>query len=342
MTALVGKLIGKREEAGVHETFNILFTSAGRRVELVGLFRKALEACSLQGTLVTADLKPSAPAHRAGDVAVLVPPVSAPDYIPRLKELCKEHCIRLLVPLIDTELHLLAPLKDEFAALGTTLLVSSVAVTELSLDKRRTHDFFVAAGIPCPALLEPSGIAADAYPLLLKPAQGSSSNGVYKIRNERELRFFMEYVPEAILQPLLKGEEYTLDIFADTEGKVRCVVPRLRLETRAGEISKGVTVRNPALIEAGKQVVEALPGAFGPITVQCFLGADGAISFIEINPRFGGGFPLSAAAGADYPRWIIEMLLGMVSDISNDGWRDGVAMLRYDQAFYVDRACLEN
>ncbi len=124
---------------------------------------------------------------------------------------------------------------------------------------------------------------------------------------------------------------------ADFPGKVRCVVPRLRIETRAGEISKGITVKNPLLIAAGKTVVEALPGAVGCITVQCFLTPDDQIKFIEINPRFGGGFPLSFEAGADFPRWIIEMMLGREADISIDGWKDGVVMLRYDDAIFVTK-----
>src|SRR5208337_2093698 len=125
------------------------------------------------------------------------------------------------------------------------------------------------------------------------------------------------------------------DILADFAGRVRCVVPRLRMETRTGEISKGMTVKNRALIDAGKRVVEALPGAMGCITVQCFLTPQGEIQFIEINPRFGGGFPLSAQAGADFPRWIIELMLGRNPQIALDGWTDGLLMLRYDEAVFV-------
>lgn len=121
----------------------------------------------------------------------------------------------------------------------------------------------------------------------------------------------------------------------DFQGQVRCVVPRLRIETRAGEISKGVTVKNSALIAAGKKVVELLPGALGCITAQCFLTPNNEIKFIEINPRFGGGFPLSLQAGADFPRWIIEMMLGKDPEIAIDGWHDGIVMLRYDDAIFV-------
>jgi carbamoyl-phosphate synthase large subunit len=94
------------------------------------------------------------------------------------------------------------------------------------------------------------------------------------------------------------------------------------------------------VIDACKKAVDALPGALGCITVQCFVLPDGEVVFIEINPRFGGGFPLSARAGADFPRWIVEMMLGKNSEIQLDGWQDGVVMLRYDEAIFVTKEML--
>jgi carbamoyl-phosphate synthase large subunit len=112
-------------------------------------------------------------------------------------------------------------------------------------------------------------------------------------------------------------------------------VPRRRLETRAGEISKGYTVRDPELERWGRRVAERLPGAWGPITLQCFRRPDQSLAFIEINPRFGGGFPLAWRAGADYPRWLLEWALGLPSTASAEAWRGNVAMLRYDDAVFV-------
>ena len=324
--------------------FNFLFTSAGRRVSLIRSFRAALDSLGLQGKLVTADLQKNAPAPFIADVRELVPRVSDPAYIPTLLDICRRHDIHLLVPLIDTELHLLAPHRQRFAEIGVTLLVSSEEVNHLTLDKRSTHDFFRKSGILTPAILDLTSIlAADnsSYPYLLKPAQGSCSVGVTKVRNEEELRFFLSYVQEPIVQELIRGEEYTLDILVDFSGKVRCVVPRLRIETRAGEVSKGMTVNNPAIIAAGKKVAEALPGALGCITAQCFLTPENEIVFIEINPRFGGGFPLACAAGADFPKWIIQMVRKEEPEICLDGWQDGLVMLRYDEAIFVTKEMVE-
>lgn len=319
--------------------FNILFTSAGRRVSLIRNFRTALDSLDLNGKLVTADLKNNAPAPFVADVQERVPRVTDPTYIPCLKEICRRHDIKLVVPLIDTELHLLAPHRAEFADMGVTLIVSTPEVSEICFDKRSTSKFFKSIGVKTPNILDPDVILADphaGYPFLLKPSTGSCSVGVTKIRNSRELEFFRDYVSDPIVQELINGQEYTLDILVDFEGKVRSVVPRLRIETRAGEVSKGLTVKNPAIIDAGRHVAESLPGALGCITAQCFLTPEGEIVFIEINPRFGGGFPLSAAAGADFPRWIIEMMLNTYQNRPIDDWQDNLAMLRYDEGIFVD------
>jgi carbamoyl-phosphate synthase large subunit len=324
----------------MNANFNILFSSAGRRVALIKQFKKSLNHLGLSGGIVTTDLKKNAPAAFISDVHEYVPKVTDSSYVATLKDICKKHQIKLLVPLIDNELNTLSLHKQDFEAIGTTVLVSSHETNEICFDKRNTYNFFKTAGIQTPEILKSEDILVDPeakYPFLIKPADGSSSIGVIKIENSRELEFFKDYIPNAIIQEFVVGQEYTLDILVDFQGKVRCVVPRLRVETRAGEISKGITVKNPALIAAGKKVVELLPGAVGCITVQCFLTSHNEIKFIEINPRFGGGFPLSFQAGADFPHWIIEMMLGKEPVITIDGWQDGLAMLRYDDAIFVTK-----
>ena len=323
---------------------NILFTSAGRRVSLVRRFRKAMQDLGVTGKLVSTDLQKNAPASFVADIRELVPRVSDPAYLDELKHICLRHSIDLVIPLIDTELHLLSSVKREFADMGVTLLVSSPEVTDICFDKRKTAEFFRQIGVQSPEILDADVILNDPdanYPFLMKPANGSSSAGVTKIRNARELEFFKDYIANAILQEYIFGEEYTLDVLVDLQGRVCSVIPRLRIETRAGEVSKGMTVKNQAIIAAGKKVVEALPGAVGCITVQCFLTHESDIKFIEINPRFGGGFPLAAEAGADFPRWIIEMMLGIERTHAIDNWQDGLVMLRYDDAVFVTRDTIQ-
>lgn len=324
--------------------FNILFTSVGRRVSLVRYFKKTLKDLNLTGKIVTADLQKHAPASFIADENEPVPRVTHPDYINSLKDICRKHYIKLLIPLIDTELILLAQHKEEFAQMGVVVLVSSTETNEISFDKRKTAGFFVKNGFQTANIVDIDQVLNDTkakYPFIMKPANGSCSIGVTRINSLRELQFFTDYVDNPVLQELIVGDEYTLDVLVDFQGRVRSVVPRLRMETRAGEVSKGMTVKNPKIIAAGKNVAEALPGALGCLTVQCFLTPAGDIKFIEINPRFGGGVPLAIEAGADFPRWIIEMMLGRNPGFDIDDWRDGVVMLRYDDEVFVTKEMIE-
>jgi carbamoyl-phosphate synthase large subunit len=286
---------------------------------------------------VTADMQSMVACRFVSDAHEIVPSVDDPHYIERLRDICTRHDIRLVVPLIDTELQLLARHRDAFGASGVTLLISSPETVETTFDKRRTHGFFVANGIATPRLYPAECLDHNDidFPVMVKPACGSGSVGASKAASARELAQRVESMPDAMVQEFIAGDEYTLDILVDFRGTVRSVVPRKRLAVRAGEVSTGVTVKHDALIAEGRRVAELLSGARGPITLQCFVTGDGDITFIEINPRFGGGFPLSAAAGADFSRWIVEWVLGCDPPIGLDAWQDGLYMLRYDEGLFV-------
>ncbi len=323
---------------------NILFTSSGRRVALIQHFKRTLQALNLEGKIVTADLNKHAPTVFISDINEQVPRVTDPGYLPLLLEICQKHDIKLLIPLIDTELLLLSENKQLFEDIGVVVLVCSPEANRICRNKNNTAAFFKSIGIDTPEIYQPEDILSNKgtdYPFLIKPFDGSCSIGVEKVRSRSELEFYSSHVNNPILQEFIEGEEYTVDAFVDFNGKVRSVVPRLRLETRAGEVSKGITVKNKLIIDTTKSVAEQLPGALGCLTIQCFLTHEGDLKYIEINPRFGGGFPLSIAAGADFPRWIIEMMLGRDPIIEIDGWQDGTVMLRYDDAIFTTRDKIE-
>jgi len=315
--------------------FNVLFTSVGRRVSLVRLFRKSLSEQNIPHKLVGADKSPLAPASKEVDKFYLVPGVDSKEYIPTLLEICKNEEIDLLVPLIDPELPVISRNKEKFKEQATTAMISSPQTIEIAMSKLKTSQFFKNQGLPAlPSYhyQEQSWREKLSFPLMLKPDQGSASKGVYKIDNEKELEVLASRISQPIIQPLIKGREYTSDLFIDFQGKVRCVVPRLRIEVRAGEVSKGMTVRNENLISLIKKAGEALPGAFGVINIQAFEDLEGNFYLAEINPRFGGGYPLSYHAGADFPCWLYLMLKerDKFETINTDTWKENLVMLRYD------------
>lgn len=162
--------------------------------------------------------------------------------------------------------------------------------------------------------------------------------GNYVINNRDELAAFGRRVRDPIVQEFVEGVEHTLDVYTGFDGKPRCVVPRRRLEVRTGEVSKALIVKNPAIMAIGCAVAEVLRECRGVITVQCIVTRRGRIRVIEINPRFGGGVPLSIQAGADFPRWILSELIGKQPRIGATAFRDDLAMLRFDESVFVRNA----
>ncbi len=167
--------------------------------------------------------------------------------------------------------------------------------------------------------------------------------GVCRAQDREEMEFYLRRIKDPMVEIELTGIEYTVNFYVSRKGRVVSAVPHQRMEVRAGEVSKGVTVKHGGLMETARRLGEALPQAFGAMNFQCFLGVDGVARITEINGRFGGGYPLAYHAGADFPRWLIEAALGREVDRPEyfDQWDDGCTMLRYDDAVYVKKSELE-
>lgn len=322
---------------------NILFTSSGRRVSLIKKFRETMQEKGFIGKIITADLKVSAPTAFHSDRHYKVPRVSEENYLNKLLSICKLEDINLLIPLIDTELLLLSKNRRMFEELGVRLLISSTELNEIASDKVVTFKYFTENNIETPKVYTQEELKKEEYsfPLLIKPRNGSSSNGVNKINNKKELDFFRTYIPNAMVQEFICGEEYTIDVMTDFHGNIKTIVPRQRIETRSGEVSKGITSKDLEIINATERVIKKLPGPVGCITLQCFKTVDGKVVFIEINPRFGGGIPLSIEAGANFPLWTIEASQEEIFEQFDFSWKDNLTMLRYDEAIFTENGLNE-
>ncbi len=319
----------------------MLFTCVGRRVELVNGFRRAADNLAIKLEVHGADATRLSPAMHLVDKGHIVPGITTGGYIEALIELVRRARIELLVPLIDPELPLLAAAVERFADVGCLALVSSESVVQTCTDKLATFELLRRSGIDTPKTW-PWGDAVKRkkhrFPLFLKPRAGSAGMGNYTVRTVDELRTFGRRVPDAIVQEFVDGAEHTLDVYTGFDGRPRCVVPRKRIEVRTGEVSKGLIVKDPAIMAVGKQVAQALGGCRGVVTVQCIVTPKGRIRVIEINPRFGGGAPLSIHAGADFPKWILAEFVGKRVRINPTGFRNDIAMLRYDESVFFPRA----
>lgn len=322
----------------------MLLTCIGRRVELLRAFQRAGESLGIRLEIHGADATPLSPAIQLVEYPHFVPEIDSGRYIDALADIIQREKIDLLIPLIDSELPVIASAVKRFSELGCRALVSSESVVNVCRDKLLTYRKLTEAGIDTP--VTSLWIAAveqkrHRFPYFLKPRSGSAAKGNYLIHTLDELRTFGARVKNAIVQEFVDGAEHTLDVYVDFEGRVRCVVPRKRLEVRTGEVSKGLIVKDPAIMAVGQRVAEKLGECRGVITVQCIVTPQGRIRVIEINPRFGGGAPLSIHAGADFPKWILQEMLGQRPRINPTGFRDDVAMLRYDESVFVQKASKE-
>ncbi len=321
-------------------TLRILFTCAGRRVELLRAFRRAGRALRCRLEIHAADSSPLAPALYHADRAHSLPPVDAPAFARRLLALLRKQAIDLLVPLSDLELPVLADLAPRIVRAGCTPLISAPRVVDICRDKIKTFCLLRGAGIDTPDTWTWAQVRRrrrHRFPYFLKPRFGSAAVGNFVIRNRRELEALTRRVRDPILQEYVPGTEHTLDVYTGFDGAPRCVVPRRRIEVRGGEVSKATVVKDPSVIEAGYRVADALEDGRGLLTVQCMVTADRRVRVIEINPRFGGGVPLAIRAGADFPRWILAELIGRTPRIDPDGYRDGMTMLRFDDSVFLPR-----
>jgi carbamoyl-phosphate synthase large subunit len=219
------------------------------------------------------------------------------------------------------------------------VLVSTLEVIDICQDKRKTYRFLINNSFDTPLTMSIRTALSKRnlnWPCFLKPWDGYASRGNAIVKNRKELLFFSKRIPNPICQEFIKGTEYTCDVYVDSDMKVRCVVPRKRIEVRVGEVSKGQVVKNTRIINQAAQLVEKLGAGPGVITLQLSLTENGSMKFIEINPRFGGGAPLSIKAGADFPKWILQELTGEKTKISFDGFKDKLIMLRYDDEVWLE------
>jgi carbamoyl-phosphate synthase large subunit len=318
----------------MHE-MNIMITAASRRVPLISAFMQALKNLGLRGNVITTDMNRLSPGLYFSDKHYLVPLATDGEYVPTLKSIAFKERVHLLIPTIDDELPILGSQADSFLAMGVRVVVSSHQTGLICNDKRLTAEFLEGKGIPVAKTWLPAELNFSelTYPLFLKPRSGRGSVGAHMIYGERDLRFYLEEVPDPVVQEYLHGREFTIDVLADFNGKVISAVPRERLVVRSGVTDRGQTWANSQMIELGARTAEALE-IRGPANIQVKWHQEKATIF-EVNPRFSGGIPLTIAAGADFPSWLIEMRCGRRVKPCLGKFVDGLVMVCYETAIFL-------
>jgi carbamoyl-phosphate synthase large subunit len=319
----------------------VLVTSAGRRTSLIRGFLDAVSGID-GGRVYASDADPLAPGLFVADKGMVLPPLAVPGYEEDLISVCEHEGIGLVVPTIDTELPILSKISEELAAVGAMALVSAPAVIAMSRDKGLTEDVFAASGIATPRSYPLESIGDLDLPdrVFIKPRSGSASVGAHVVERA-DIATVVAMVDDPIIQDYVDAAEITVDALLDLHGNVIHMVPRIRIKTVGGESIQGVTMPDepirPWLL--GVLAVVGGLGGVGPITVQAFL-TEGSPTLVEVNPRFGGGFPLTLQAGGDYPAWIISMVSGDELTPRLGEYRRLLFMTRFLDEIYVDSATL--
>jgi carbamoyl-phosphate synthase large subunit len=308
----------------------VLFTCAGQRVDIVQAFAAA------GATTVAVDLNELAPALYAADIHATVPAVDDPGYAPSLRSLVESHGVELIVPLADLDHRVLAAHRD---ALGALVLLAGPETITLCEDKYAAHRFFEAHDVPSPPTWLRDELPAELeYPVLVKARRGFGSRHIYRANDREELDFYLRRTPaESMIQQVCKGEEFSIDVFSDLEGRCLGAVPRTMIESKGGESIKGMTINDADLIEHGCFVAQTM-GIAGPANIQCFREPDGSLPVTDVNPRFGGGFPLPTAAGSGYPELALALARGERPEPRLGDFRAGVIMTRFFSQVILERS----
>lgn len=293
----------------------------------------------LESHIIGIDCSSTAPAAYLVDEFIRVPRCDDARFLGTTVDLCRREKVSLLVPTIDTELAFYAEHRRDFIAMGTVVAISSPETIEICADKGESNRWLVKNGFPTVRQGAPQDVLQRpsdwVFPLIAKPSRGSASIGVKILDSVATLENLSTASNGLVIEELAPGNEHTVNVFVDQRGHCICAVPHRRLEVRAGEVSKGVTVKHSGIMEVVSQVAGQLPGAYGPLNIQGFLDSHNTFRITEINARFGGGYPLAYKAGADFPGWLLKEWLGQPLPPVMDSWEDGLTMLRYDSAVFL-------
>ena len=313
---------------------NIYFPNVGRRCELVSLFKNSLPQLS-PGLIWGSDPNPLAPALQIVDRCVNLPYPTDSSFSAHLIEFLKKESIDLIIPTIDPDLERFSSMKNEIKKYlpKLTILISPDEVIRMSADKRLTKEAFEEMGADVPAYI--TNTSKCNFPIFIKPALGSGSYGAKKINNLVELESALKITEFPMIEEFIEGDEITVDVLLDFNSNPLIAIPRKRILVRGGEVSRGIVMRDKGLESIAKDLASRL-NCIGPVTIQFKNPEPNRWIAMEINARMGGGLPLSVAAGANWPIWIIQLALNEMPNLEDIAIIDELIISRADTSVFIN------
>lgn len=292
----------------------IVLGSVGRQAYLVSAFR---DAVGKAGRVVAYDHDPYAAALGCASLPVRSIPYDDPAFEAWLLDLCARVGADALITLSSEELDVVEALRAPLASIGTTLVGTPDAARSACRDKRRLHELCVGTGFEAPPTwpLEAfEDVPEEVFPVVVKPHDGRGSRGLSRIASRADLARLLAAPGAAagtghdLVQPVLGGTEFGLDLVNDLGGAPRAVFVRRKVRMRGGETDVATTSSDAVLAERGQALARRL-GHQGLVDVDV-IRVRHTTYLIDVNPRFGGGYIFSHRAGADVPRAIVAWLRG--------------------------------
>ena len=310
---------------------NILFCSAGRRVELLKDFRKSMDEGD---RIIAADLSNLAPALYVADAHYLVPRIDDLTYLDTILDICRKEKINAVTTLIDPEIELLAKNRARFEEIGIEVLAPYTETAELCFDKFKMYQYLTAHGVPTPdtwgdyasamAAVESGSLA---FPVFVKPRTGSGSVGARKVQNAETLKALCEADPSLIIQRLMTGD-LDADVYIDTiSHKAVSAFSKRKLETKIGGASKTISFKDEKLFDFIRRITDLLKFN-GPVDMDFFY-QDGTYYLSEVNPRFGGAYLHAYGAGVDFIKLIKNNINGIDNIPVFGNYEDDIVMMMY-------------
>lgn len=281
--------------------------------------------------VIGADCDPLSAGFYFCDKSYVIPRSDSPQFLEAFLKICDIEKPDAIISGPEEEILVLAKNKKFFEKRDILLLTPDYKTAQLCADKIATYKFFGKENIPFPKIYQRSNVK---FPIIIKPRFGRGSAGVNKAADEEALKFYSKRVKEPIFQEFIDGIEYTIDTFADLDGRPLSIVPRIRLQVESGVSMRGKTVFDREIIGYCKKIVEKLK-LFGPACIQCIKNKNG-VKFTEINPRFGGGSILSIKADPTIIVNLIKIIKGE-KPIKSKGFKKGLTMLRYYSEVFTQK-----
>ncbi len=307
---------------------NILFSTVGRRGYIVDYFREHLP----QGSVLvgTSDRNDCNSEFTSGfshcDKSYIVPSIKNEQaYIDKLLDICKQEKIDMLLSFYDYDTYILSQYLDKFKKMGVKPVISTREVNTIAFDKIKTFNFLTKEGFYTPWTMSSEEInkkEIPSYPVIVKPRFGFGSNAISIAHNKEEVDFFLKYYDneEMLVQEFIDGAEYSFDILNDFEGKVVTAVVKRKMKMRSGETDQGYAIKSEHFRDWALKLGEAL-GHTGPLDVDFFI-RDNKPYILELNPRFGGGYPMTHLSGINFPKLLIDLANNEIKPSDYSSYRE--------------------